>query len=287
MKTFLKAAIIITAIVLVGCQESATHVTVNKDGSGTIVVREFFSPQMLGMMGNLENMAEDMVDAMADEEQAEKTEKSEDEFSFFDSMIEKQAEKMGPGVKLVKKEKKENEQGWEGFEATFAFKDINKVRLDIGKSEMEDETTSLKSKGGVSYTFKFKPGDPASLNIIPVEKEPEEAASEEKSSEKEEAEVDDEMMMEMMSSMLKGFRMIFTVSVNGDIKETNSNYRSESQANTITVVDMPFDKMMGDEKTRKILFASKDPGEAMAKLKEAGITDVHLEEPDKTISIKF
>ncbi len=283
MKTFWKAAVIIVSIILVGCQESATHLTVNKDGSGTIVMREFFSPQMMGMMGSLEDMAEDVADAMVDEEEATK---SEEEFNFFDSMIEKQAEKMGEGVKLVKSKKIKNEQGWEGFEATFSFKDINKVNLDIGKSEAEDESTSMESKGGVSYTFKFNPGSPAELSIIPV-KEPEEEAEEEKSSEKEEEEVDEAMMMEMMSSMLKGFRMTFTVSVEGNIKETNSNYRSESQANTITVMDMPFDKMLGDEKTRKILFASKDPNDAMAKLKEAGVTDVHLEAPDKTISIKF
>jgi len=282
MKTFWKVAIIIVAIILVGCQETATHLTVNKDGSGTIVVREFFSPQMMGMMGSLEDMAEDVAEAMADEEKAEK---SDEEFNFFDSMIEKQAEKMGEGVKLVKSKKIKNDQGWDGFEATYSFKDINKVNLDIGKSEAEDESTSMESKGGASYTFKFKPGSPAELSIIPV-KEPEEEA-EEKSSEKEEEEVDDAMMMEMMSSMLKGFRMTFTVSVEGNIKETNSNYRSESQANTITVMDMPFDKMLGNEKTRKILFASKDPNDAMAKLKEAGVTDVYLEAPDKTISIKF
>jgi hypothetical protein len=277
MKTSMKVFIPILTIVLIGCQETATHLTVNKDGSGSIVIREFFSSQVMGMLGSVEQMAQSMGDATD-------TPQESDELNFFDSMVQKQAEKMGPGVRLVKKENKKNENGWEGFEATYAFEDINKIRLGIGMTEAEDASTSLKSKGGTAYTFKFKQGDTANLQIIPQQ---EKTTPEEEEPESTQMKADNDAMMEMMSSMLKGFRMTFTVSVKGKIQDTNAKHRSQKQPNTITVLDLPFDKLLADSETRKIMFSTEDPNEAMAKLKEAGISDFLFEEPDKTIAIQF
>ena len=286
MRTLLKVVAVILLIVSFGCNESAIRLTVNKDGSGRIIVQEFFSPQMLGMLGSFEQMAEGIVEAMDVEEKPDTTRKSPEGLGIFDSMIQKQAEKMGAGVKLVKKEKKKNEMGWEGFEATYEFEDINKIRVGVGGTEMEDASTTMESKGEIAYTFKFKPGNTATLEMIPQQEKPE-ASTEEKAEESEQEKVDDDMMMEMMAPMLKGFRMMFTVSVDGTIQDTNANYRSQEQANMITVVDLPFDKLLADAEIRKMMFATEDPNEAMSMLKDAGITDVIFEPPDKTISIQF
>jgi len=305
-----------------GCIESATVLSVSKDGSGKILVREYYSPQLTQMMAMGETAADGQPPTG---------------IGLFQENIEEKAEAFGPNVRLVRSEARQNKKGWSGFQATYAFDDVNDIVISIGGDQEDGEqgmSAGGAGDGGLEsgnaageaeekddkdrFHFEFEGGEVCTLRIIP-EKKPvpapppkTEGAPPATPEEDEMASLLDSMgtteagdasspgagagnemaaaMMEgmggMMGGMLQGMRMMFVVTVDGKIMLTNSSFPAGEKKNAITVMDVPVDKMMNNPRAMQIL-TSQEMENKTAALEQLDIAGVKLEEPNKVIEVKF
>lgn len=278
----------VLAFVLAGCIESTTLVTVNGNGSGTITLYEYLSPELSGMMNGMGDMVGQIGDAMQQPgQQGGAAAKPAEKVDMFAQGAKDKAQKFGEGVKLVDYAKRTSKNGWQGYRATYAFNDVRKLTVTIGDNETQDGSGgTTKTKGDSRYTFKFTPGDTASLEIVPM-KDPAPAAPAAGGAAEVAAEAPDMggEMMGMMAPMLKGMRLSFLVQVEGAIKETNSKYRSEKNPNVVTIMDVPMDRVLSNPAALKLM-SSKKP-EDREKMAAMNIPGVRMESLEKTITVKF
>lgn len=278
MKSILRFACMMVLIAfLTGCIESTTLMDVNKDGSGTIRVREYYSPQIMSMMEGFQDSMRQMLDA---EEEAPA--------GMFEDQIQTKLMEYGPGVTLESSRDSTNEQGWKGFEAVYAFSDINQIRLG-GADISDDEGDALQ------FTFQFTPGDTATLRIVPVKPVATDAAEEMDPMDEDDfpmAEMPDMGDMDllggmegMFANMFEGMRVRMMVRVDGDVVESNADYPVAGRDNVFTLMDLEFDRFLNDPEAMQLLMA-EDP-DAIYKLKEKDVPGVRVEDPDKTIVIRF
>jgi hypothetical protein len=282
MKKIAIISVLAALSLLSGCIESTTLLDLKRDGSGQIVVRECFSPQITQMMEGMGGM----FAGMGESEQP--TEKPD----IFEDMIEGNIADFGPGVELVKSKRITNKQGWKGYEATYAFKDINQLTVTIGDSDQdsaEEDAEIEEEDNNPQFTFQFSAGDPAVLKIIPAQTDEPEVEQAEASSEDAMGEQMGEDMMAgmgaMMGPMLQGMKLAFIVRVEDDIKQSNAVHRSEKHPNVVTIMYMPVDKMIGNAEAMKIL--QSDDKDSLARIEKMNIPGLKLEDPGKTIEIEF
>lgn len=217
---------IILSLALCGCIQMHTTVHVRKDGSGTIEEKMLFSEMLSGIM----------------------KEKGEGlpALPKKDQLREMSAE-FGPDVKVVNVKKVEN-SGDSGFIVTYAFDDIEKVRIgNVQKmsKKLTADSTAVKSdstavqKPETWFTFTMKRGANPELTINKeamlnsssrgeVAKKP--VSTQEK-----------EQMLDMISAFLKGMKLEIDVVVDGRVISSDASYRTD---NTITLYAMDFDQLM-------------------------------------------
>jgi hypothetical protein len=299
-----------------GCIESTTVLNVNKDGSGTIMVREFYSPQMAGMMSGMGDMMSGMVSGMGDMTAgmmgtnkpvggAKPGADAAKKVDFVAGAAKGKAAKFGPNVRQIEYAEKTNKEGWKGFEAKYAFPDISKLKVALGEAESGDASSSqgkTSAKMDTAYSFSFSPGDPARLEIVPIKQKKPAVGSAAPGPETNAAgsvgeaagQTPPEMgggeemgaaMMQMMAPMLKGMRMTFITQVNGSIVKTNAKFTSAKHPNAFVVMDMPMDKLLANPEAMKLM--SSDSPQDRAKLAALNIPGVLLEDPDKAITVSF
>ena len=135
-KQILSLAAALTALTLNSCLQHEATITLNKDGSGTIVEETKMSAQALAMM----QMAEGMEDENADAKPAP----NPLEQMISKERTEKRAKELGEGITVIKAELVDV-GAHKGARITYGFKDINKVTLggiealNMMNSEMEAE----------------------------------------------------------------------------------------------------------------------------------------------------
>ncbi len=277
MKTlrFLLVALLFT-LGLTGCLQIEKIVKLKPDGSGTIEETVVMGKDVLAQM---EQMAAGF---------GAKVEKKEDKpgAKGFELMDEKKlksaAAQMGDGVSFVSAKKIENDKG-SGFVATYAFKDINKLKLDQNPGDAMPVAAPGKTGGGPGkgkvepVRFKFTKGTPAELVVVmPV-------PDLKKTEKKEQAEGMEDMAMQMMKQMFKDMKVSMAVEVSGTIQETNAEYQDGSR---VTLMEMDFNKLLSDpEKFKKL--AKENPKtlqESKALMK--GIDGVKVETAPE-VRIKF
>jgi hypothetical protein len=64
MRKIVMLATLLGFLGVAGCMDTTTVLTVNKDGTGTLAVQDYFSPQFTEMMSGMGKMAEGMVTEM-------------------------------------------------------------------------------------------------------------------------------------------------------------------------------------------------------------------------------
>ncbi len=186
-------------------------------------------------------------------------------------------------MKFVSAKKIDNEKGT-GFVATYAFTDINKLKLDQNPGDAMPTPGGKKAPGGPGeskkepVTFKFTKGSPAELTVkMPV---PDMKAVDKK---KDQPEGMEEMAMQMMGQMFKDMKVTIAIEVAGAIKETNAEYKDGSR---VTLMEMDFNKLLANpEKFKKL--AKENPKtlqESKALMK--GIDGVKVETAPE-VKIKF
>ncbi len=291
MKTLLRGVGLAgLCLFLSGCIESTTLLDVRKDGSGTIRVQEYYSPQIMSMMEGFQDTARQMEMTFDDEDGVAHSADVGGELpaDLFEEQIRSKIQEYGPGVTLEESREVTNDQGWKGFEAIYAFPDIN--RIQIGGTEMADADDDT-----IRYTFEFTADDTATLRIIPVRAETTAPAGEMDATDVEELHAGDMETMDdadmfggmdaMFGNMFQGMRVRMLVRVDGEVVESNAEYPVAGRDNLFTLMDVEFDRFLDDPDALQLLMA-EDP-DALYKLKDKDIPGIRVEDPDQTITIRF
>ncbi len=256
----LRAGVAATAaLALAACFEMDQDVSLSKDGSGTIEMKTVFGAQIAPMleMGAAEgggNPLEDLKDA---------------------AKMAEQAANMGEGVEFVEARDLEFNDGRKGVAATFRFADINNLRINLNESPGDEEEDTAPA----NLTFQFTPGDTSKLVIQmpPME------AGDAPAQAAEAAEGMDEAAMAMMAPMMQGMRVGMSITVDGEIVNTNA---SHTEGNKIILMDMDMGKLVANADAMKKLGspdALQDFSQFATVAKEAGLKV----ETEQNIEVEF
>lgn len=198
-------------------------VRVKKDGTGSVISRYYFSPQMLAMVdqvagvqlpdggpgGNLGLIAE-----IAKPDQAS---------------LEADAANYGEGVRYKKHEPGKDDEGWSGYVVVYEFDDITKVQIDQnsvpGKAKefIESSGEEIKADQGGRLTFD-KDGDTLTIHSSFATAGLDDMMDEEKLAQAEQLGKKPSEMMQMAAGMTDGMRVGFFVKADGGIAETNAEH---------------------------------------------------------------
>lgn len=271
MKSVKALLLLAVPFFLCACLEVKQDIVVNKDGSGKIIETVMMSKAMLKELNN--------IFAGLGSEKGKKPEK----IDLYDkAKLEGDAANYGPDVKYVSSRKLSTKTK-EGYEVTYAFNDINKLKInqnpgDKGPKTSKDEKSDAKVE---NITFKFEKGDPATLvvNFPPMAKASKEkkqkAAKKDKEAEKKE--------MDEMREMFRDMYIGITIEPAGEIVETDATYRD---GNKITLLEIDFSKLV-DNVQEFEKFAKKEPEtveETKAMLKNLPGFKVEM---NKKVVVKF
>lgn len=267
----------ISLLLLSSCFQHQTTITLNKDGTGTVVEETQLGEQMLGMIQQFaagfggEGDAAKAPDPLAEMLSEEKA--------------KKRATELGEGVTYEKSEPIAG-KATKGAKITYRFKDINKLQVksgdgvksmapDQGAQELDDAANAEEpirfSYNEGKLTVKM-PKPKAVANDLP----PGAAA--------ENPEMDDPQAMEMMKQVFADMKMGIKLVIEPGIAETTA---SHPEGNTITLMEMNFAKLIENPENMKKIASldEKDPAAAMAAFK--GIDGVKFEEkPEITVELK-
>jgi hypothetical protein len=206
---------------------------------------------------------------------------------------------MGEGVTFEKIVRGKNKSGWFGYEAIFAFADINKLQLEMkptGSSQLEgsDLEQEAQDEGEIDESelirFAMKDG---LLTITAPDPEDAEAPGEGEAEGEEDpvdgaqdpfaGDMENPQMMAMMAAMFAGAKMGFFVEIDGEIAEANAKHRN---GNMITIMRADLGKLFSDaEGIKKMQGLEGNTREDVQKIID-GIdgVDVDLQDP---ITVKF
>lgn len=279
-------AVIIVGGLLSACMNISSTLTVRSDGSGTLSQRVVAGPQIVQTMHSIQQ-AFDSTSAPNP--------------LFTEEEIRAEADSLS-GMTIRSVTMIADDRG-EGYEAVYAFEDLNAFRLApspgdmMGEEQSEDGTLDLMS----AMDFEFTSGSPATLTVrIPRDSaiaEVDEPASDTllgvmpdslyQEMEEDEDSVSEEELQMMRSMMGEDARFRLAVVVEGEIVETDATFRSGS---TVTLVDIDFGQLAQDpEAFRKMMTLSEE--ETMPNT-EAAIDSLNAFpgvtfEPQQTITIRF
>jgi hypothetical protein len=256
MKAFrLIFAAFLAVVGLTGCFQVERVVKLKPDGSGTI------EETVMIPKAALEKLQELAPGKPAD--------------VFDEAKLKQAAGQMGDDVTFVSAKKISSDAG-EGFTATYAFTDINKLKIDQNPGD------AIGGAGGAPQNakkdpivFHFTKGQPAELSVsMPAPQfKPKKDASE----------APDEAALQMMQQMLKDLKIVMALEVEGTISETNAEYH---QGSRVTFMDVDFNKVLADPAKFKAMTKANPQTieEAKALIKE--IDGVKIETSPQ-LKIKF
>jgi hypothetical protein len=274
-KNLLLLASAIAALVLPSCFQHETTITLNKDGSGTLVEESRLGAQMLAMMSQmaegLGGGGENAQDPLKD--------------MFSEDKAKKRATELGEGVTFEKSEPV-NVNGSKGAKVTYRFKDINtlKVRSGDGMKNMSPggavPGVEDASKKEDPVTFAYQDGK-LTVKLPQPKKTDAEKPSDEAA---EKPDMDNPEAMEMMKQMFADMKMGIKLVIAPGIAETTATHK---EGDTITLMEMDFGKLVQNPEHLKKMSAmdQQDPTAAMEALK--GIDGVKFEaKPEITVTLK-
>jgi hypothetical protein len=266
------AALCAFALLLGGCFSDHTSMKVNADGSGTITVTTQMKSAAIKQM-------KEMAKAFGGENAKEPE-------LFSEKDAREKASKMGEGVEFVSAKPVKGKDS-EGQTVTYSFKDITKLKLN----EMSDPPGGggaggfkAQAKKGDPITFKFaKQANGNSLVTIvnPAKDLKPETPSDPPSPTPAPAGDVPEEQLAMMKEMMGGLHVTIEMEVAGKLVKTNSPH---VKGQTVTILEMDFDKIMGDmAKFKKLAQVQpKSIEEAKALMKDFPGVKINLE-PETTI----
>lgn len=237
-KIRITAVLIFASLLLSGCFEVSTEITVNKDGSGLLYQKVMFSEMLVSQMTS-------MTEGMGD---------GEEESMYDEEKLKEEASKYGEGV-VFKSGTAVSESGKAGYEVYYSFSDIRNVRVGNDPSSVIEMGETADAENLI--TFDFKKGETALMTVIMPEDmdegETAEPLQEPDNIKDEETAVEPEMeesAMAMMKQLFSGMKFSYKVYINGEITDTDAENREGS---AITLVEMDFDRIMNNPEAFKNL----------------------------------
>lgn len=259
-RLILAAASTLTALLLPGCLQSETTITLQKDGSGTVVEQTTLGAQMLGMLEQFAAMGgENAKDPVAE--------------MFSEEKAKAKAAKMGEGVTFVKSEPVKAGES-KGAKVTYKFADINKLKVSPG-----DGMSDMSPMAGAPGAPPKQEQKPVSFNyaggkLTVTMPDPEKPAADTPKPEGAPDLENNPQAEAMMKQMLGDMKMSFKLVVEPGIAETDATHH---EGKTITLMEMEMGKLLEKPDTLKKLSSvdQSDPAAAMEVFK--GIEGVKVE----------
>lgn len=212
---------------LAGCFQVTTVVRVNPDGSGTVEERVLLSKKIVAQI-------EEIVRSFEGDKGKGKP------FDMFQpDQLKEHARSMGKGV-TYRGGKKAETPDYSGYTATYAFKDINTLKL----SQQSGAPTGNNEAKSLPLNFRFKKGPTATLTILQSKTETSGTAAavpDGKPAPNTDVppRMSDEKTKELLE-MFMGMKFALAVEVNGTILSTNATHRD---GNRVTIVDFDLGKL--------------------------------------------
>jgi len=269
MRTLRALLLIAASATLTACINSATLIKVKPDGSGTV------EQTTLVNTGAMKAMMPGM------------TQPASTGTGVNEADLKRTAERMGKGVRLVSAEPAKAGT-FEGSKAIFAFDDINLVQIsqDPGPSagssdglmaappqapENPVKFTLVKNSGGTStltVQFNDKPGAGAGTTDKPQGG----------------PDMSDPTVMNMVKTMLDGFKVNIDLEVLGSIVNTNAEYVSGSK---VTLMEMDLGLLFADQEKLKALQGKIGVGASLSEVKPylKDVKGIKIDGP--TVSVEF
>lgn len=255
MKRILFFVFVVVCILMSGCFHSERVITVNKDGSGTIVETFMLSTVIGKIPGG--------------------------DLSFHDpEALKSNASKFGEGVKYVSSKLLETET-MKGNEAIYSFDNIANLRIteDVS-SELMNEGVDYASLN--SFQFNFKSGNIAELEVILPETEAEEVSWEDLES----GDIDEQEMnaaLEMVRGMCSDMKVTTKIVINGDITDTDAD---NVNGNEITLHEIILKEVLTDSKSMLLMRQMEQSEPTQMKDLVVDFPGIKFETKDKFV-VKF
>ena len=230
------------ALLSCGCVDVEKVVTLNADGSGTLVETALLTK---GMFKDFEESTRQ--DARAGERQPQ--------WTWLDkNLLRDRAVTLGAGVTFVSAHRVSNDK-FEGWSATYAFTDIGKLKIDqspfpLGPHAWIDGAVSPNDIP-VPMRFEFRKGSPSELivNLAP----PTAAKAEQPNLPPDPQQVNE--LADLLGRMLKDARIAIAIDFPSPIVQTDARYH---EGRRVTLMDLDFNKLLADPERKRKLSASVD-----------------------------
>ena len=256
---------------LTACLDASTIVKVKPDGSGTVEQTMLVNAAALkGIMPGVEKQSAGPVMNQAE--------------------LERMAQRMGKGVKLVSSETVKGANGFEGTKAIFAFDDINQIQIS------EDPSISGSSSGGSRASeptaedpvrFKLtRSGGTSTLAINYIDRVPDGAVQPNPTRPGDAGpDLSNPMIMNMLKTMFQGFKVNIGLEVVGAIVKTNAEYVSGPR---ITLLELDVTTLLQDEAKLKALTGKLQPGMTLSEVRPLlkDMNGVKIDGPSITVEFK-
>lgn len=229
-------ALTTVGILLSGCLEMHTVITVNKDGSGLVEENIFVGKEII-------NMFKEFASSFGDSTQPQQ------DFNLFEEeKIKAKTSDFGEGIEFVSMENIVTDKK-EGYKAIYKFKNLNQVKVNQDPS---DEMPLAENKGEATPTdeyvfFKFIKGSPNKIIFkLPDEHKKDEKSGEQtKTDDTTETNVEaDSSDLENMIKFMKEMKAKLEIRVDGQITNTNATH---VDGNTVTLFDIDFAQLLSDK----------------------------------------
>lgn len=227
------------------CLRTSTVVEVGKDGTGEIVARYYFSPQVSAMIAQMEVLGGGGagIEGLPD-------------FSLLKEVLEPKVEDLqsdaanfGEGVAYASHEKGADEDGWQGYSVVYRFEDISKVKIDQNSAPtkaqqfVESSGQKLPEKEGGNLTFSME-GNTLTIHSSLAEGNMENLVDKEQLRMARESGVNAAEAIQAASAMMEGMRAGFFVRARDPIASTSAEH---STGNLIIMSEAEVAKVMQDE----------------------------------------
>jgi len=234
-----------------GCLEFDILVKVNPDGSGTV-------EQTVLMNKTLIHEMKEMTQSFGGQDGTKGN-----GFNLIDKKkLSEEAQAMGKGVRFSHVSEISNADQ-EGYTAYYTFDDIAALSINqspTGKTPISQKSDESTQKEPLIFTF--TKGIPATLIIHQTEHAIKPDINKEETEESQ-PEMNDTSDIEMLMSMIKGFRLSMVLQVNGTILKTNA---TNVDANRVTLMEIDFQQLIRDR--HKFLAISKHKPQTIEEAKQ-------------------
>lgn len=266
MRNLRLLSVLIATFGLTACLDSTTLVKLKTDGSGTIEQTTLMNTAALkGLGGGHQPQANGPMMNRAD--------------------LERAAQRMGKGVKLVSTEPATGASGWEGSKAIFSFDDVNQIQINT-EPNMSGSDAAISAAPSANDPVKFKftrNGATSTLNIDFVDK-PGAGKKPTTDQPQEMPDFTNPMMLGMLKTMFQGFKINVDLEVVGTIVKTNAAYVTGPR---MTLLEVDMGALLADEAKLKALQGKIGPDASFSELKPylKDIKGIKIDGP--SISIEF